>query len=231
MNLNLRLGKVAKVPLILSIDWLLFVIGFTLFTLVSSGKIVAFNSFLAIIAISAIVLLHEMGHMFMAKKFGARTKSITLHCFGGLAAINTNDWPKLLSKPSHSLLVWLAGPMINIVLAALLFAVFHPLGYASPLVGHPILIQYLSYLFEVNVVLALFNLLPVFPLDGGGCLLSILRMVMNKQKAIRITSIVGIIGSIGLILLAFKLKAIMLGFIGLMTLMASMQAPKQPLYK
>jgi Zn-dependent protease len=195
-----------------------------------TSEIAALDAFLAVIAISVIILLHELGHMFAAKKFGARTNSITLHCYGGLAAINTNDWPALLNKPRRSLLVWLAGPMVNIVLAGLIFILFRPFGLRSPLIDHPTLLRYFAYLFDVNVVLAVFNLMPVFPLDGGGALYSVLRMITTKARAIRITSVVGIIGSIGFIIGAVFLKAPMLGFIGVMALLASYTAPKHPLY-
>ncbi len=225
MNANVKLGKIANVPIVLAFDWWLIVIGYTLYALMSSSVVSAANTFLAIMAISGIVLLHELGHMFMAKRFGAKTNSITLHCFGGLAAINMHDWPKLLNKPKRSLLVWLAGPAVNIVLFGLLWLVV-------PFVRqHQLAMQYVVYLMFVNASLAIFNLLPVFPMDGSGIMYSVLRMITTRSRAIKITSIVGIIGSAGFILLALKFHMVMLGFIGLMTLMASIQAPKHPLYK
>jgi Zn-dependent protease len=230
MSLNLKIGKIAKVPIILGVDWLFFVIGFTLFTLFGSGQSAAFDTLLAILAISAIVLIHECGHMLAAKKFGARTNSITLHCFGGLASINQNDWPKLLSKPRRSLVVWAAGPMTNIIMAAFIFALFHPFGHASPLFGHATLIKYFAYLFQINVVLALFNLLPVWPLDGAGILLSLLSMITTRRRASSIVSITGIIGGACFMALAIYYKAPMLGFIGLFAILASYQMKKSPLY-
>jgi len=227
MKLNLTIGKVAKVPIILGFDWFLFVLGFTLFTALGSSATTTLNTFLAIMAISVIVLLHELGHMFMAKRFGAKTDSITLHCFGGVAAINMRDWPKLLNNPKRSLLVWFAGPAVNIALFFLLI----PFGRYFAAHHYPILWHHTLYLMMVNFSLAVFNLLPVFPMDGGGMLYSVLRMFLSKAKAIRITSVVGMIGSLAFMVLAFKFKAVMLGVIAIMTFMSCLAAPKHSLYK
>ncbi len=223
--MRLQLGKIAKIPVVIASDWFIFVGIYLMMTLFSGTLTSVINTGLAIVALTVIVLLHELGHSFTARYFGAKTNSITLHCYGGLAEVNQNDWPRLLAKPYKSLLVWLAGPMVNI-------ALFFLLGLLAPLfAGHPAALYDLRYLRMINLAIAIFNLLPVFPLDGGGILYSLLKMILPNRIAIRITSVVGIIGSIGFILLAIKLKAIMLGFIGLMTLLASFRAPKHPLFQ
>lgn len=223
--MNLRLGKISNIPITIASDWFIFVAVYLLMTLFSSSLMSFFNTGLAILAITSIILLHELGHSFAARYFGARTNAITLHCYGGLAEVNQNDWPQLLAKPYKSLLVWLAGPMVNV----LLFILFSSI--AKSLASYPTALFYVKYLQIVNLGLAVFNLLPVFPLDGGGIFYSLLRMVFSKKVSIYTTSVVGVIGSIGFVFLAFKFHALMLGFIGLMTLLSSLKAPKHPLFQ
>jgi Zn-dependent protease len=230
--MKLQVAKVSNIPVYLSDNYFLFVFGMILYKLIFSGVAVALDTSLAIVALSAIVVMHEFGHALTAKHFGAKTDSITLYFFGGIAKINEYSWQKLIDKPRHSLLVWLAGPMTNIVLAGLIFLGMRSfVHHRDFIVSHQVIFAYLAWLFIMNLALAIFNLLPVFPMDGGGILYSVLRMITTKARAIRITSVVGIIGSIAFIVLAFKFKAIMLGLVGVMALLTCIQAPNNNFYK
>jgi CBS domain-containing protein len=119
-----------------------------------------------IVALFACVLLHEFGHALMARVFGIPTPDITLLPIGGVARLQ-----RMPDQPLQEILVALAGPAVNVVIAIILFVVLDQRGdlsqiekFASPEVG------LLPKLAVVNVWLVLFNMLPAFPMDGGaGC--------------------------------------------------------------
>ncbi len=118
--------------------------------LVSGGPVAAAGAALLGAAVFGSVLLHEMGHAWMARRFGIRTHSITLYPFGGLAALDREP-----ETPRAEALVAIAGPAVNFALAAA------ALPLAS--LGMPGVDLFLA----VNLGLGLFNLLPAFPMDGG----------------------------------------------------------------
>ena len=138
------------------------------------------------ILILVAVLIHELCHSLVAKKFGAKVRGIILFIFGGIALIE--DLPK---EPKKEFLIAIAGPMSNFVIAFICYLLM-PL---SPL------FYILAYF---NVLLAVFNLLPAFPMDGGRILRSLLA---RKKGYIRATKIAAEVG---------KFLAILMGIIGIL---------------
>ena len=123
------------------------------------------------------VLLHELAHSLVAKAKKIKVESITLFFFGGVAGITKEDM-----KPSSELLMALAGPAFSLILAAVFLAIFK-------FDGNGILTAITYYLYQLNFILALFNLVPGFPLDGGRAFRAILYWYYKDlRKATRIAA-------------------------------------------
>jgi Zn-dependent protease len=143
------------------------------------------------------VTLHELTHSIVARKFGIEVREITLLPIGGLASMTS--FPE---KPSHEFLISISGPMFNIAFAALLyFPLLFLIGrealFAPSLRTWP---QAIAQGFWINLMLAAFNLLPAFPMDGGRVLRSILARKLDYRRA---TSIAVNIGHIFALLFAY----------------------------
>jgi len=134
-----------------------------------------------------IVLLHELGHSLAALRFNVKVRDITLLPIGGLARLE--GMPK---KPLQEFVIAIAGPAVNVLLAALIFPVLWWAADGSFFkIFHlynsgPGLLNMIRFLFWVNVTLLIFNMIPAFPLDGGRALRSLLAMWLGNRKATRI---------------------------------------------
>ncbi len=142
-----------------------------------------------LVGIFFFVTLHELCHSLVAKAFGIKVREITLFPIGGVASMT-----KMPDKPVQELLISLAGPMFNIMVIAVFFfplknllgadVLFHPLSTATwPLT--------LSYVYWINLILAGFNLLPAFPMDGGRIFRAILASWLGIRRATRIAVNIG----------------------------------------
>ena len=189
-------GRVAGIPVFIDWSWLLIFLLITLsisqafkdmhpyWTPVqhwSSGIITSLFFF-------ASIFLHEMGHSLVARRYGIDVASITLFIFGGVAAIKSE--PK---KPSAEFWIAIAGPFVSVVLAGAFFGVSLLAGWGAKPESLPPLQSMIeaitSWLATINLVLAIFNLIPGFPLDGGRVLRSIVWAVTNSfERATRVAA-------------------------------------------
>lgn len=183
-----RLFTLANVPVSVS-PWFLFLL---YYLSRGSGVHVAVAAF----AITLSLLVHEFGHALMARRFGM-TPEILLHGWGG----HTTHGPA--QRDSHDALIVAAGPGAGFMLAAVAYATltFAPLPSIAAA-------EALSYLMWVNVVWSIFNLLPVWPMDGGLLYrLGMLRMFKKPMTAERVTHITGIVLVGLLVLVAISISA------------------------
>lgn len=173
--------------------------GFYLLTAVPGGLASAGFTLISLLLIMFCVFLHEIGHSLMALRCGVGVQAIYLHPLGGMARLND-----LIPGPRAEVMIALAGPAVSILLATLCFSLGSLLG-TLPSVPADVL----STVGTVNLWLGLFNLLPIFPMDGGRVLTAVLVLRYGVERAIPMAVTVARLGTLGL------------GLFGLIQLMTS----------
>ena len=205
---NIRLGSLLGIPILVNPSWFLLfgVVTWFLATQVYPDSLATASASTHFImaAVSVIlffvcIVLHELAHSIVAKRYRIPVKSITLFVFGGVAQITREA-----TKPLNELLMALAGPLTSILLGAAFFGAWYALGSQD---GRPI-DHVLFFLGGINVVLGVFNLLPAFPMDGGRVFRSLIWLVTRDYN--RATSIAAWSGRI----IAWAMMAC--GFVGVL---------------
>lgn len=205
MNGSIRVGNLFGIPFYVHPSWFL-VLGLVAFSY--GGELASLFpglgaglplllGFVAALLLFASVLAHELGHSFVAIRQGIEVKSITLFLFGGMANLDNES-----KTPGGAFWVAIAGPAVSIVLFGLLTAIDVGANLSGPLAA---MVQLVAY---INLVLALFNLIPGLPLDGGNILKSLVwKITGNPYKGVVFASRVGqVLGWIGI---AIGLQAIL----------------------
>jgi len=202
MKWSWRIARIAGIDLYVHVTFLILV-GWVALShyLARQSPADAFTGVAFIFSLFAIVVLHELGHALTARRFGIPTRDITLLPIGGVARLD-----RMPQDPKQELLVALAGPAVDVVLAAILFVVLD-LGDGLAAYGQVVRVggSFLDQLFWVNVSLAVFNMLPAFPMDGGRVLRGLLALRMDYLRATQIAAGIG------------QAMAVLFGFVGLFT--------------
>lgn len=157
MDLSIPLGKWFGVPVALHFSWVLFIV------------LIAWqnpNFAIVLSSLFGIVLLHEFGHSLAGMYFNHKTRSITLYPFGGVALM------EMPAKASQELVVALAGPAVNVLFVPILWLLVH----LFPEYG------ILGQIYQSNLVLLVFNMLPSFPMDGGRVFRALMAMSLKDHS-------------------------------------------------
>lgn len=178
MKWSWRLGSIAGIALYVHATFLLLLAWVAIGQYRSShSALTALNGVVFVLAVFATVVLHELGHALTARRFGIKTRDITLLPIGGVARLE-----RMPRDPRQEMLVAVAGPAVNLVIAALLYGWLAATGGIPTVLGSTALDAgflertFLARLLAVNLWLVLFNLIPAFPMDGGRVLRAALAM-------------------------------------------------------
>jgi Zn-dependent protease len=165
------------------------------------------------LALFLIVTLHEFGHSLACRQVGGQANQIVLWPLGGVAYV---DPPP---RPGATLWSIAAGPLVNVALLPVLFGLgrlSRSLGWAAT---NPNAYALLRAVFLIDVVLLVFNILPIYPLDGGQILRALLWFVLGRARSLMVATILGFLGVAGFIGLAFWTHSIWTGAIAVFMLL------------
>lgn len=152
-------------------------------------------------ALFVIVLLHEFGHAFACRSVGGKANRIMLWPLGGVAYV---DPPQ---RPGATLWSLAAGPLVNVALAPIFLAAFWAASSFGWEQTNPDLYQLAYGVLWIDLGLLIFNLLPIYPLDGGQILRSLLWFLMGKARSLAVATVIGFIGAGGLVILALVMHS------------------------
>jgi Zn-dependent protease len=208
---SIRVGRLFGIPLFIHPTFLLLPV-WVAFTNPEAGPAGLALLLLWVAALFGCVVLHELGHALTARRFGIATRDITLYPIGGVARLE-----KMSEKPLEELLIALAGPAVNLVIALLLtppvlLSVFAARGLDFNLNPDSIgamAVQFLTFLWGSNILLLLFNLLPCFPMDGGRVLRALLSIRLGMLRATEIAAKLGLVLAVVLMVVGFKSNAML----------------------
>ena len=200
MHWSFPIAKVAGSEIRVHVTFFLLLAWIGIVQFQQGGQPAAIEGVAFVIAIFACVVLHELGHAIAARRYGIKTPRITLLPIGGVAELE-----RMPENPLHEIIVAVAGPLVNVVIALVLVYGFGAVLSADAMeaIENPAL-SFLSRVAAVNVVLVLFNLIPAFPMDGGRVLRALLATRFSRTKATDIAARTGqglafVFGFLGLI--------------------------------
>jgi len=218
-NGSVRLFRFAGIELFLHWSWFL-VAAYEI-----NGRTTTYSSLtwnvLEYLSLFLIVMLHEFGHALACRQVGGNANRIVLWPLGGVAYV---DPPP---RPGATLWSIAAGPLVNVALVPLLTG----LGFLSRNMGWsaamPNAHALLRAVWFINLSLLIFNMLPIYPLDGGQILRSLLWFVLGRARSLMVTTFIGFAGVVGLIALAVWIHSLWFGILSVFILMNCWQGLQQ----
>jgi Zn-dependent protease/CBS domain-containing protein len=214
MGWSLPIFRIAGIQLRIHVTFVLLIAWLAFGYYAQGGSPAAAEGVIFVLLLFLCVVLHEFGHALAAKAFGINTPDITLLPIGGVARLE-----RMPEEPKQELLIAVAGPAVNVVIALGLFVAGG--SFINPFVNPaaPERVGLVSQLLIINVLLVAFNLLPAFPMDGGRVLRALLAIRMSYARATQIAATVGqgfafVFGFIGLIWNPFLIFIALFVYIG-----------------
>lgn len=200
MKWSFQVAEVAGTAIRIHLTFLLLLAWIGTALWLQLGPNAAIEGVIFVLLLFLCVVLHEFGHALAARRYGIETRDITLLPIGGLASLE-----RMPDDPREEIVVALAGPAVNVVIAAVLILLFgarlDPQAAQLFAENDARMIDRLAF---VNVVLAVFNMIPAFPMDGGRVLRALLGFSLSRATATRIAARVG------------QVIAVLFGFLGLL---------------
>ena len=208
---SIRLFRAAGIDVFLHWSWFL-VAAFEINGRAKTYSSLVFNV-LEYLALFLIVLMHEFGHSLACRQVGGEANQIVLWPLGGVAYVNPPP------RPGATLWSIAAGPLVNVVLIPVLSV----LGMLSRSLGRaaamPNAHALLRAVWFINLSILIFNLLPIYPLDGGQILRSLLWFVLGRARSLMVATVLGFLGVAGLIILALWTRSVWFGVLAVFMLM------------
>src|SRR5215468_3151377 len=187
MSWSLNIGAIAGTAVRVHVTFLLFLGWIFAASWITGGPEAAWQGLVFLVLLFACVVAHEFGHIFTARAFGVSTPDVTLLPIGGVARLE-----RIPEEPYEEFLVAIAGPLVNVAIAASLIILAGAHVNAGDLYAvespHTSMIDRLA---AVNLFLAIFNMIPAFPMDGGRVLRAILAARMGYVRATEIAAFIG----------------------------------------
>jgi len=200
MKWSYSIGRVAGTDIKVHITFLLLLLWLGAGAYSAGGPAAALDSTVFTLALFGCVILHEFGHILMARRFGVRTPDVIVLPIGGVARLE-----RIPDVPKQELLIAIAGPLVTLLIALVLYAGLRLFGSMPPVPALDMTIEtpFAERLMAVNFTLLVFNLIPAFPMDGGRVLRALLAMRVGLVRATRAAGTVG------------QVLAVTMGLIGL----------------
>ncbi|HEU4681324.1 MAG TPA: site-2 protease family protein, partial [Gemmatimonadales bacterium] len=180
------IGRIAGTDIKVHVTFILFLGWWALLGYQAGGSAAAVAAALLLLTLFACILLHEFGHILMARRFGVRTPDVILLPIGGVARLE-----RIPDEPKQELLIALAGPAVTAALALIFYLLVRLTGGDAGVDELNPVAPLLTQLFVANVWLLLFNLIPAFPMDGGRVLRALLASRMGLARGTRVAATLG----------------------------------------
>jgi Zn-dependent protease len=208
---SIRLFRFAGIDLFLHWSWFLVAV----FEINGSSRRYSSLTWnvLEYLALFFIVMLHEFGHALACRQVGGTANQIVLWPLGGVAYVNP--------PPRAGATLWsiAAGPLVNVVLLpvlSVLVILSRSLGWAAAMPNAYALLRAITF---INLGLLVFNMLPIYPLDGGQILRSLLWFVLGRARSLMVATIIGFLGVAGFIIVAVWFRSVWFGVLAVFMLM------------
>ena len=198
---RMELGRIAGIPIYLDMMFALVLLLFTYPYFTSGNTQLMSAGFIIVIGLLLSILLHELGHAFAGRLFNAHVSHIDLTGIGGIAHFERS----LPASAFARMVIYLAGPAVNLGLWYGLGALAGEAYQGSPMLALPLVV-----LASANYYLLIFNLLPAYPLDGGRTLDALLGAVLGGVWSTRIVATLGLVVAAGVAYYALPTNFFML---------------------